>query len=222
MIALAAPLLRGGPGPARWIAAGPMNLYVAPVVVPSLLAAFATLLLPGGRQQTAAWATMAGTVLLLALQPDASQVLAFTAASAVLAARHRETARPGWVSLVAMAILTVWAFSRPDPLQAVPHVEGVFALAFSRSLPIGLAVAASAVVFLAMLVRRSFVDTGWLAAVAAYYAALFAASVAGLTPAPLIGFGAGPVLGYGAMVAVSGGARPILLAAKAGSGAASR
>jgi hypothetical protein len=203
MVVVAAPVLRGGAGPARGIAAGPVNPYAAPGAPPALLAACATLVHLRGRRETAAWAAMLGTVGLLASQPDASQALAFTAASAVLAERHHPFARPPGLGLVGMAVLAAWTFSRPNPLQPVAHVEGVFALAFSRSLLVGLGVAGSAVAFVAMLVRRSLVDGPWLSAAAAYYGVLFACSVAGLTPAPIIGFGAGPVLGYGALVAVS-------------------
>lgn len=208
MGSVAAPLLRGEPGPARWIAAGSMNVYVAPVVLPALLAVSTMLVQRRDHRETAALASMLGTAGLLALQPDASQALAFTAASAVVTLRGRAvTRRRRWLSLVAMAVLTAWAFSRPDPLRPVPHVEGVFALAFAHSILAGVSVATSAVVFVTMLVRRSLIDGRWMAAVAAYYAVLLACSLAGLTPAPLIGFGAGPVVGYGVLGAVSGSLR---------------
>jgi hypothetical protein len=97
----------------------------------------------------------------------------------------------------------VWAFSRPDPLEPVPHVEGVFALAFSHSPFVGIAVLASAVALVAGLCVISIRGHYWLYAVAAYYAVLFTCSVSGLTPAPLIGYGAGPLLGFGLMVAIS-------------------
>lgn len=107
-----------------------------------------------------------------------------------------------WAAIAVPALATVWAFLRPDPLEPVAHVEGVFALAFAHSLPAGLAVAAAAPAFLAGLVFLARRGPPWLLAVVVYYAALYACSLGGLTPAPLIGYGAGPMLGYGLLIAV--------------------
>jgi hypothetical protein len=101
------------------------------------------------------------------------------------------------------ALATAWAFSHPDPLQPVAHVEGVFALALGHSLFAGAAVIASAAALVVGLHVNSSGGRTWLSAVAVYYAVLFACSVAGLTPAPLIGYGAGPLLGFGLMVATA-------------------
>ena len=43
LIGLAVPLWSGASGPQRWVALGPVNLYMAPVVLPAFLVAFAVL-----------------------------------------------------------------------------------------------------------------------------------------------------------------------------------
>jgi len=113
------------------------------------------------------------------------------------------------LTVAVMALITAWAFTRPDPLLPVPWVEGVFALALGHSAMAGIVVIACAVAFIASLALASSRGPRWIGAVAAYYAVLFACSIAGLTPAPLIGFGAGPLLGFGLLVATAGSARAI-------------
>ncbi len=153
--------------------------------------------------ETIAYTALVGASILLAIQPDASQVLALLAGSAVLFMRYRANLPRPAITLGAMVLVTAGAFTRPDLLEPVPYVESVFALALGGSLLAGLAVIASAFIFIAGLYAYSLRSAAWLAAVAAYYAVLFLCSVAGLTPAPLIGYGAGPLLGFGLMAAVS-------------------
>ena len=216
LVGLAVTLLDQSAGPRRWISWGPVNLYIAPVLLPSFLAACSVSLRQRGGQQVGTFTVLVAASVLLAWQPDASQVAALLAASAVLFVRYRPNGFSSISTLIVIALITAWAFTRPDPLAPVPYVEGVFALALSHSLLAGVAVIASAFVFLAgfcVYARRS---AAWLDAVAAYYAALFVCSVAGLTPAPLIGYGAGPWLGFGFLAAVSGWIDPAALPNKPG------
>jgi hypothetical protein len=168
-----------------------------------LLAACSLLIRQRGTHEIIVVAVIVGIAALLAAQPDASQALALSIAAIVLFLRYRLGAAALIVAALALSLVTAWAFSRPDPLEPVPHVEGVFALALARSLPLGIAVITSAVAMIAALIAGSLRGPAWLMAVAAYCATLFICSVAGLTPAPLIGFGAGPMLGFGLLAAVA-------------------
>ena len=202
LIGIAVPFF-WAPGPARWASLGPVNLYMAPVLLPSFLVACSACIARRGRSEHLAFAAIAGASLLLAAQPDASQALALLVGAAVAFARSRARLPLSAVTLAFAALTTAWSFSQPDPLQPVPHVEGVFALALGHSLPAGIAVIASAAALVVGLHLSSSGGRPWLSAVAAYYAVLFACSAAGLTPAPLIGYGAGPILGFGLMVAAA-------------------
>jgi hypothetical protein len=51
LVGLAATLMFGSSGPARWILFGPVNVYVAPVLLPSFLVAFWTLASKRGRHR---------------------------------------------------------------------------------------------------------------------------------------------------------------------------
>lgn len=198
-------LLRGSVGPNRWAAIGPLNLYMAPLLLPAFLAACSVYVRERNRYDLVAFAATIVVSALLAAQPDASQVLALLVGSAVAFARYRANALKSTVTLAIAALIAAWAFKQPDPLEPVSYVEHVFALAFWYSVLSGVAVVACAVTFVVGLLVCSFSGPAWLSAVAAYYAVLFICSVAGLTPAPLIGYGAGPILGFGLMVAVSRG-----------------
>lgn len=200
LIGLAIPLAGDASGPERWISVGPLMLYVAPLLLPSFIAACSVLVGKGDRSQMISYASILGAALLLVVQPDASQVLALLAASLVVVAQYRFGALKSGLVLLPLVFITMWAFSRPDPLQPVPHVEEVFALGLGHSLFAGAAIIASAAALIAGLWFQSLRGPFWLSAVAAYYAVLFVCSTTGITPAPLVGYGAGPILGFGLMV----------------------
>lgn len=196
---IAAPMLADGAGPDRWIAIGPLALYMAPVLMPAFLVVCSSLVDRPGDCGRLALVAIGAATMLLAAQPDASQALAVLVGSAVAVVRRARGARDAAVALLLAALATAWAFARPDPLQPVPHVEGVFRLSLAYSPLAGAAVIGSAMALVLALWRSGLHAGRGLAAVAAYYAVLYGCSVAGLTPAPLVGYGAGPWLGFGLM-----------------------
>ena len=205
VIGATVPLLGVSPGPSRWVSFGPLSLYLAPLLLPSFLGACGVSVQNGGNRELLSLGAVIGVGILLAAQPDASQVLGLLVGFTVTVARYRSNGVRSVLTLVALTFATLWAFSRPDNLAPVPYVEGVFALAFSHSLLAGIAVGTSAVALVSGLLLGSLKGAPWLSGVAAYYGILFVCSTSGLTPAPLIGFGTGPLLGFGLMVAVSRG-----------------
>ena len=205
LLGIAVALLGEAPGPERWASLGPIQLYMAPAVLPAFLVTCSVWIARGGRSQHLALTAIAGASVLLAAQPDAAQALALLAAAAVAVARSPSRLPVSIIALAFVALATAWAFSQPDPLQPIAHVEGVFALALRHSLFAGALVIASAAALVVGLHVNSSGGRTWMSVVAAYYAVLFACSVAGLTPAPLIGYGAGPLLGFGLMVAAASG-----------------
>lgn len=199
LIGLAIPLLGDSSGPERWISVGSLRLYVAPLLLPSFIAACSVFVGENNKHQMIPLAAVLGAALLLALQPDASQVLALLVASAVIVMRCQLGVLRSSVVVFPLVLVTLWAFSLPDPLAPVPHVEEVFALALGHSLFTGVVIIASAIALIVGLWTHSISGPFWLSAVAAYYALLFVCSTAGITPAPLVGYGAGPILGFGLM-----------------------
>ncbi len=200
LIGLAMPLFGGSSGPERWISVGPLRLYIAPLLLPSFIAACAVSVSKDGKHQVISLAAVLGAACLLALQPDASQVLGLLVAGAVVVVQCRLGVFRIGLVVVPLVLVTMWAFSLPDLLAPVPHVEEVFVLALGHSLFAGIAVIACAIALIVGLWIQSVRGPFWLSAVAAYYATLFVCSTTGITPAPLVGYGAGPILGFGLMV----------------------
>ena len=201
LLSIASPLLYDSTAPNRWAHFGPISLYMTPIVIPSFLVVLSICVREGAGKETIALAATIAVAALLAAQPDASQVLALLIGltTAITYSRPLRSA----LLLGTVALIAVWTFSQPDPLEPIPYVEGVFALAFNHSMFAGVSVAAGAIVLIAGLFTCSLSGPFWLAGVATYYAGFFVCSVAGLTPAPLIGYGAGPLFGYVFMAVVS-------------------
>lgn len=201
-IGLVSTLLGDSIGPERWISVGSFKLYVAPILLPSFIAACSVVARKGDRYQIASFIAVLCVAILLALQPDASQVLGLSVASILIAIRYQPSVFRLGVIVLPLVLVTIWAFSIADPLEPVLHVEEVFRLALESSLFTGAGVIAAALALVFGLWIKSVNGPLWLGAVAVYYASLFACSIAGLTPAPLVGYGAGPILGYGFLVGI--------------------
>jgi hypothetical protein len=191
-------------GPERWLLVGPLRLYVAPVVVPSLLMLLGTA--TKGPRQATMWpllAVLAGSVALL-LQPDAAQLTAFACACMpiLLSSRYARTLQ----ALVFMALLAcvIVGWRLPDPLQPVTHVEGALHLAAGLG-PLALSSAVLAVLLpSAVLLWHAWrIRSAGFFAAAIYYATIVSLAPLQITPVPLLGFGAGPILGYVLLVLVA-------------------
>lgn len=200
---LAAPLLVDAMPPRRWIPLGPVRLYMAPLLLPLLLLVHHLLARAAPHRRTLADATVVLAGTALALQPDASQVLALLAAVTVSTWRRADPSGSSPIAWGMLALACAWAFSRPDPLQPVPHVEGVVSLAFTHAATTGLFVVAAELALVVGLWRTHGPTGAAMQGMAAYYAVLFGCAHAGLTPAPLIGYGAAPWLGYGLLAAAA-------------------
>lgn len=201
LLSIASPLLYDSTAPNRWAHFGPISLYMTPMVIPSFLVALSVCVRESAEKEIIAFVATITVAALLAAQPDASQVLALLMGltTAITYSRPLRSA----LILGTVALIALWTFFQPDPLEPIPYVEGVFALAFNHSMFAGVSVAAGAIVLIAGLFTYSLSGPFWLAGVATYYSGLFVCSVAGLTPAPLIGYGAGPLFGYALMAVVS-------------------
>lgn len=176
----------------RWLDLGPVELNAAALVLPLAIAT-------SGRGHpginAACIALIAGA---LAWQPDISQLAGFVPAMIVLA-----VARFGWPGGAVAATVGAGAIalclSRPDPLEPVAHVEGIFALAWNQSPIIALAMGASlAAAALSPLFWWRALQTERAASLAltAYFAATSLGCVLGPYPAPLAGYGLSFVVGW--------------------------
>lgn len=191
--------------PSRWLKFGGLRLYFSAAVLPLALYVFANL---HWRLQFSAYANVLLVLVfaaLLALQPDVSQLMAFSLA-VLFVVWHRagDLVLKLGISLV-LGLLCYWCRQQPDPLQPVSYVEGVIQLAGSAGIaPMLAAILSVALIPICLFyagIKRSSPE---LMPIALYYIVIMICAYLGLTPMPLIGFGAGPVLGYFLLLGMCG------------------
>lgn len=195
---LAATLLSPGlEGVHRWFLVGPLRMNAALLLLPSLVVATAILAARGWW----GWLPAIFALVVLALQPDASQATALALAVCVLAAARPSDPLPLRGAVAAAAVMIAgWTWTRPDPLQPVPEVEEIIQLAAGHS-PF---LAAAGVLLLGALAATPLLATRGRApagaataglAVSALLAGWVIAPALGPFPTPMIGIGLSPILG---------------------------
>jgi hypothetical protein len=176
----------------RWLGLGPIQLNGAALVLPLAIVGFER------ADRMLAAISFVLIFALLAWQPDISQLAGFALAAIVLS-----ITRFGWpglglsVALAATAIAV--CLSRPDPLEPVAHVEGIFALAWSQSPVTAVAMGASlAAAALAPLIIWLAHPLGMVTplALSAYLIVTALAPFFGAYPVPLAGYGLSFVVGW--------------------------
>lgn len=180
----------------RWIDAGPLHVNVAAVLLPAAIVALAFC----GIWSRTGVAFAATISALLVLQPDASQATSFLVGVVILLARSGGAmTRRVLVIAIAVAVAAV-SWTRPDPLQPVPEVEGIFRLALDVSPAlVALAALALAAASLAPLTRRGANDApsaDAALALAGYFVSAAMCPAFGAFPVPLVGLGMSFPVGY--------------------------
>jgi hypothetical protein len=195
-LALGATLVSTGEeGVHRWIQAGPLRVNVALLLLPAAVVALAALC----NRARWSWLPALSALAILVAQPDASQATAFGAAIAIIVIGSANSAMVKGAMVAADVALIAASWLRPDPLQPVPEVEGVIALASSISpalAVLALALLIALAVAPALLVRRSQLDLRLAGmALSTCLAWWVAAPFLGQFPVPLVGIGLSPVIG---------------------------
>lgn len=192
----------------RWVALGPLRWNVAFLCLPAVAVAL-TAAANGGLR----WAWWAALIIegMLWFQPDASQATAFAAAMIVgpFSVQPRRFAHLGATLIFALIAAAAW--TRPDPLAPVPHVEGILGMAAARSTWMAIVCLTSLVAAAAspLMARRSGrpLASASAAALSVYFFVCSVMPFCGAFPVPLVGMGMSPVLGFwlgiGMLVAVS-------------------
>jgi len=186
-------------GVRRWVSVGPVQLHAGFVALPVLIILAGALARSGSSR--ARWIVDAGIVIAaatLAFQPDASQAIAFAAAVVIVVLQRNPASRIDWIAVAVCVGSSILALSRRDPLEAVPHVEGIVHLAASS----GLAWLVASIVAL-LLLPIPFVlhwvkyrDHHECIGLAVYFATVCIAALVAPFPVPVLGFGLSPLLGY--------------------------
>lgn len=186
----------------RWVDAGPLHINMAALVLPVTVVALATF-----RGNAPLFLGVAGLIgLILVVQPDASQATAFLLAGALVLLRSSMSTGTKIAGSLAAVALIAASWLRPDSLEPVPEVEGIFALlagvSFALAVLAGLGLAISSLVPL----RRAFVLGGDAAvpaeALAIYFVTVAVMPAADAFPVPLVGVGMSFPVGYWMAIAL--------------------
>lgn len=195
-VGLAASLLSPGVQDVhRWVNLGPLQLNVAMLLAPAAVVALAVLCRAGA----SAWVAGLAALVLLVIQPDASQATTL-AAVAVLVALAAFPRAPVRIAVLGVAAaLAGMAWLRPDPLEPVAEVEGIFGLALALSpwLAAAAGLLLAGVAGLPVLWGLRGSATERLAGAALGLCLLLWAVMPflGAFPAPLLGLGMSPIIG---------------------------
>lgn len=207
-VGLAASLLSPGVQDVhRWVNLGPLQLNVAMLLAPAAVVALAVLCRAGA----SAWVAGLAALVLLVIQPDASQATTL-AAVAVLVALAAFPRAPVLIAVVGVAAaLAGMAWLRPDPLEPVAEVEGIFGLALALSpwLAAAAGLLLAGVAGLPVLWGFRGSPTERLAGAALGLCLLLwtVMPFLGAFPAPLLGLGMSPIIGAWLGVGLLAGVR---------------
>jgi hypothetical protein len=189
----------------RWIDLGPLHVNAAALCLPAVIVALSM----AGLRRPIGLTVALITAIVLLLQPDASQLTAFAIAASILVIRSGAGSR---FKAVALLIATGFSFSgwmRPDPLQPVAEVEGIFAMALAVSpllaLFAGVSLAAAALAPLALSSRITHPERDGALTLTAYLVAVSIAPFLGSFPVPLVGLGMSFPVGWWLGVAMLAG-----------------
>lgn len=193
---LAASLAGSGlEGVHRWISLGPVQINAAALTLPLILT-----LAPLAQERFQRSIILAGTIpiaMILAWQPDLSQLAAYSGAILTFVAlRHgrRSLALAAPVTLVAFLL----CLGRPDPLEPVPHVEGIVFMAWAQS-PVKALFLCAGLLLTAVSPLRLWQEKekrDRVAALSVYFLTISVAWLVSPFPVPLAGYGISFILGW--------------------------
>lgn len=185
----------GQNGVHRWLALGVIQVNAAALILPLVLTAAQP---KDGAQEPALWLIGMGLItILLAWQPDRSQLVAFSVAALALVTL-RFSPRSFLLAILAIMFAGLVCVWRPDPLLPVPHVEGIISMAWAYAPPLAIAMTGClAITALSPLwlwpdkSRRPYA-----LALSLYFLACALSWLFGAFPVPLAGYGISFVLGW--------------------------
>lgn len=176
-------------GAKRWLDLGPLNINAAMLVIPALL------LLIGNMKRPHLFVILVAAVLCL--QPDLSQLAAFSLGILPILWKQRKNVCWAIVSLVLLVLFAIRCINTSVELESVAYCEGILRMVGEIS-PLlmmvgGVALALIPGYFIYRVFRtRSTVMLG----LAIYYAVAILFSITGEYPVPFMGFGISPIAGY--------------------------
>lgn len=199
-VLIALPFLFDGlHGVHRWLVIGGIRLHPASFAIPLFLIVFRSAEREAGSRLV--WTLAFALSALLIAQPDAAEATGFILAALLLIIKRARTHVTKWLVTLLGSALLICAWLRPDPLGAVPHVEGIIGLATTQSPLLGFLAIASLALALSPFLRTSTHDLdpnhrATTLALGLYFIGKLLATLTGSFPVPLLGYSASEIIGY--------------------------
>lgn len=186
-------LFAGLDGVHRWITFGPVNIYVASILLPLLLIYLWKFAL--NNREYHAIGLIFLTLLILLFQPDAGQLTAFACATAIL---FRKIIRHWGLKIFAftvIAALTAGSWVYLDDLAPVPYVEDILLLVAD----LGIVWLIFGILSLLLLLVPFFFNgkrNQISLSLGIYFLMTIIVTFFGNFPVPIMGYGISPIVGY--------------------------
>ncbi len=184
---------RGLDGVHRWLSIGSFRLYISSIMLPGVVLMISELW--QDQIEPVSVAILLVIAVILVMQPDAAQLSAFAAAMGLLVLTQTKSKAIQYALLSALIGCVAYVWIRIDGLDAVPHVEGILALAGDM----GIAYYVFGLFSLGVLLLPflNFSNASMKAkALGIYFFVMIAATFLGNFPVPFIGYGISPIIGY--------------------------
>jgi hypothetical protein len=185
----------GMEGVYRWVSIGVIKFNVSMIVLPIIIISSWKLL-----QVKSSWVTIITTIavsVLLAIQPDASQLTGFSISMIVMlvSKTDKKSLRLFILGILSTLIILSWAYL--DSLSAVAYVEGILGLLKNVGLTWFILGCISLIIlpvpFILFPPKNFKLPSICLGL---YFIIILTATLFGNFPIPLMGYGVSPIIGY--------------------------
>ena len=179
----------------RWLRIPLFTLNIATIVIPITIVAFYRLI-----EEKQYVMSLIGTIVIavfLFLQPDASQLLAFSLPMIVLLLKSKISKVITTSFSIVLLLLTLKSWIELDSLQPINYTEGILTMVYDTSIVLYIIGIASLlwvpICFLVLCQKQS---RNICVGIALYYWMMICATFVGNFPVPFMGYGLSPILGF--------------------------
>ncbi|MEH7075129.1 hypothetical protein [Neobacillus drentensis] len=186
-------LFNGLDGVHRWLTFGPINIYVASIILPLLIIHLYKLAL--NKHERYVIGLLFITLLILFFHPDAGQLTAFACAAAIILWKTISKWIIKFFSLTFIAVFVIISWIFLDDLEPVPYAEDIIFLVAD----LGTVWFILGILSLILLLCPFFLNGNKNVislSLGVYFLIAIIVTLFGNFPLPIMGYGISPVIGY--------------------------